>query len=45
VYICVTQEDGTALMIAARRGHTNIVRTLLSNGADINLQDKVTAGD
>ena len=30
----------TSLIWAAWRGHTEIVKTLLENGADVNLQNK-----
>ena len=30
----------TSLKLAARNGYTNIVKTLLENGADVNLQNK-----
>ena len=40
---CVAQGGSTALIYAAKRGHTEIVCTLLAAGADINLQDKVSA--
>ena len=30
----------TSLMYAASNGYTNIVKTLLENGADVNLQNK-----
>ena len=29
----------TSLILAAQRGHTKIVKTLLENGADVNLQN------
>ncbi len=33
----------TALMLASRDGHTNIIQLLLEHGADANLQDKVSS--
>ena len=29
----------TSLMAAAQKGHTEIVKTLLENGADVNIQN------
>ena len=34
------QEGYTALQTAARRGHTQVVLTLIQAGADLNIQDK-----
>ena len=42
-YIYVTQDGMTALMSAAYYGRMNIVRVLLAAGADIDLQNKVSA--
>ena len=43
MHICVTQDGMTALVRAARYGHMETVSVLLAAGADINLQDKVSA--
>ena len=39
----MTQQGMTALMSAIYHGHIETVRVLLAAGADINLQDKVSA--
>ena len=38
---CVAQNGDTALIWASYRGHTGIIRELLSGGAQVDLQDKV----
>ena len=43
LYIIYVQEGTVALMSAAYYGHMKIVRVLLAAGADINIQDKVSA--
>ena len=35
----------TALMLAAKGGHTITVKTLIGGGADLNLQDRVSGCD
>ena len=37
------QDGGTALMRASRSGHMECVKVLLGRGADVNMQDKVSA--
>ena len=44
VFFCVqAQEDCTALIIAAHRGHTDSIRLLLDAGADKEAKDNVRA--
>ena len=38
---CVPQDGRTALMVASVQGRTEIIRELLSGGAQVDLQDKV----
>ena len=38
---CVPQSGDSALMRASRYGETEVVRELLSGGAQVDLQDKV----
>ena len=38
---CVPQNDMTALMVASHEGETEVVRELLSGGAQLDLQDMV----
>ena len=39
---CYFQDGGTALLLAAMKGHTDIVRDILSlKGVLVNLEDKV----
>ena len=41
--LCCSSQDGwTALMIAAREGHVNVVRVLLDAGADANAKNNVS---
>ena len=35
------QHDATALILAADRGHTEVVKVLLGNGAQLELKNKV----
>ena len=35
------QEGDSALMMAARRGETGVVKELMKGGTDLNLQNKV----
>jgi hypothetical protein len=37
----VSQEGRTALMWAAMNGHTEAVKALIENGADVKVKDKV----
>jgi ankyrin repeat protein len=37
----VSQEDRTALMWAAMKGHTDVFKALIENGADVNAKEKV----
>ena len=39
---CVPQFGNTALMLASDRGHTDVVRALLSGGAQPELQNGVS---
>ena len=34
-----TAQGSTALMLACKRGHTDVVRVLLAAGAEINIKD------
>ena len=43
MHLCVTQQGMTALMKAVYNCHIETVRVLLAAGADIDLQDKVSA--
>ena len=38
---CVPQDSDTALMVASRNGYPEVVRELLSGGAQVDLQDEV----
>ena len=42
-HVCVSQCGRTALMIAAENGHSDIVTVLLEAGANVNIQDHVSA--
>ena len=35
------QDGVTAIMVAAQNGHEDVVKLLISSGADVNHQDKV----
>ena len=35
------QDGGTALMLAAKNGHSNVVETLLQHGASVDMQSVV----
>ena len=35
-------KDNNSLILAADRGHTNIVKVLLNNGANVNAQNEVS---
>jgi ankyrin repeat protein len=37
----VSQEDRTALMWAAMKGHTDVFKALIKEGADVNAKEKV----
>ena len=37
------QDGGTALMMASERGHMECVKALLDKGADVNIQNNVSA--
>ena len=37
----LTQDGGTPLFIASQNGHSDVVNTLIRNGADVNLSWKV----
>ena len=37
------QDGWTALMVASRNCHTECVKVLLDRGADVNMQDEVSA--
>ena len=37
----IPQDGRTALMLASDSGHTDVVKLLLSSGAQVDLQDKV----
>ena len=39
------QDGGTALMVAAENGHSNVVETLLQHGASVDMQKDVSTGD
>ena len=39
------QNGGTALLLAAKGGHVDMVRLLLEHGANTDVQDKVTRGE
>jgi len=39
---CVPQNGMTALMWASFHGHTDVVHALLSGGAQVDLQDKMS---
>ena len=41
-YLLTIQDDCTALMLAARGGHTLTVKALIGGGADPNIQDWVS---
>ena len=44
--ICIVYQYGyTALMVASRNGHKEVVKLLLDHGADINMQDNVSVID
>ena len=36
------QDGGTALMLAAKNGHSNVVETLLQHGASVDVQSVVS---
>ena len=36
------QDGGTALMLAAQNGHSNVVETLLQHGASVDMQSVVS---
>ena len=40
-FVFVTKDGRTALMRASDKGHTNVVQSLLSVGAQVDWQDKV----
>ena len=40
-HVSILQRGDTALHIASENGHTEIVQLLLSNGSDVNGQNKV----
>ena len=40
--MCVSKQDGyTALMMASQNGQTEVVKLLLKEGADINIENQV----
>ena len=41
LYTCHTQGGLTPLYVASGKGHSDVVKTLIQNGADINLVSKV----
>ena len=41
VYMMYIQNGDSALMEAARRGRTGVVKELVKGGADLNLQNRV----
>ena len=43
-FLCM-QYNWTALMLAARYGHLEIVKLLLDHDAQVDMQDKVMSGD
>lgn len=40
LHVCYLQDDKTLLIVAAELGKVEIMKVLISNGANINLQDK-----
>ena len=44
-FICQTQNESTALIVAAERGYTECVRLLVEGGADTGAKDNVRALD
>ena len=44
-YLLTTQDGRTALMLAAMDGHTLTVKTLIGEGADPNIHDRVSGSD
>ena len=44
IYCCYLQDGASPLFIAAQKGHKEVVATLLSGGADVNLAAKVRVG-
>ena len=41
MYIVLTQDGDTALLLACREGKVDVVKVLLQAGADMNIQNKV----